>query len=453
MKSINPKNNEVIREFQEHSEEEVRAIIEATNAAGQLWKQNSFAERAERFQSLARVLRENKEQYAQEMTDEMGKVKAESNAEVEKCAWVCEYYAEHGEEFLQPTHIDTDAQKSFVSYQPLGIVLGIMPWNFPLWQVYRYAVPSLMAGNATLLKHAPNVSQCALGIEDAFEQAGFPTNLFRTLLIDTDLTARAIEAPEVAAVTLTGSTRAGRAVAAKAGECLKKCVLELGGSDPFIVLKDADIDLAVELGVKSRLLNGGQSCIAAKRFVVVEAVYDAFVDRFAAAMKAKKVGDPMDETVSIGPMARHDLRDQLHQQVQKSIAQGAVAVLGGEVPDAPGAYYPVTVLTEVSPGMPAYAEELFGPVASVLKAQDEADAIRIANDSIYGLGAAIITQNRERGEQLAEELIEAGSCFVNDLVHSDPRLPFGGIKESGYGRELGPFGIKEFVNTKTVFVK
>ncbi|HAA10411.1 MAG TPA: succinate-semialdehyde dehydrogenase [Cytophagales bacterium] len=453
MKSINPKNLQVIREYQEHSPDEVAAIIEATYVAGQKWKQAPFSERSECLRALAQVLRENKEQYAQEMTDEMGKVKAESYAEVEKCAWVCEYYADHGEAFLQPTEIETDAQRSFVTYQPLGIVLGIMPWNFPLWQVYRYAVPTVMAGNATLLKHAPNVSQCALGIEDAFEQAGFPTNLLRTLLIDTDQTAKVIEAPEVAAVTLTGSTRAGRAVAAKAGECLKKAVLELGGSDPFLVLEDADLDLAVELGVKSRLVNGGQSCIAAKRFVVVDAVYDAFVEKFVAAMKVKTLGDPMEDSTDIGPMARLDLRDELHRQVQESAAQGAIVVIGGELPDLPGAYYPVTVLTDVVPGMPAYSEEFFGPVASVLKAEDEADAIRIANDTSYGLGAAIMTKDRARGERLAEHLVDAGSCFVNDLVHSDPRLPFGGIKESGYGRELGPFGIKEFVNTKTVFVK
>jgi succinate-semialdehyde dehydrogenase/glutarate-semialdehyde dehydrogenase len=333
------------------------------------------------------------------------------------------------------------------------VVLAVMPWNFPLWQVFRFAAPALMAGNAGVLKHAANVSGCALAIERVFSDAGLPGGLFRTLLVPSARVAEIIEAPQVMAVTLTGSTPAGQAVASRAGSLLKKTVLELGGSDPYVVLEDADLDAAAETCAASRLINGGQSCIAAKRFVVVEGVRKPFLDRFVERMKARTMGDPLQEGIDVGPQARQDLRDELHDQVRRSVAAGARVVLGGEAPAGPGAYYPPTVLDAVGPGMPAYDEELFGPVAAVISARDEADAVRIANDSPFGLGAAVFTRDSARGERLAAEALDAGSCFVNSFVKSDPRLPFGGIKLSGYGRELSHYGIREFVNVKTVYVK
>ncbi|MCP5051825.1 MAG: NAD-dependent succinate-semialdehyde dehydrogenase, partial [bacterium] len=347
----------------------------------------------------------------------------------------------------------TDASGSFVSFQPLGVVLAVMPWNFPFWQVFRFAAPALMAGNTGVLKHASNVPGCGLAIEDIFVKAGFPKDVFRTLLVGSTRVSHVIENPLVTAVTLTGSTPAGRSVGRKAGEMLKKSVLELGGSDAYVVLEDADLEAAAETCVVSRLINAGQSCIAAKRFVVVESVKQRFEELMITKMKARKMGDPMDESVDIGPQARRDLRDGLHQQVVESIEQGARCVLGGEVPDGNGAFYPPTVLTDVKKGMPAYEEELFGPVAAIIPVADEAEAVRVANDSVFGLGAAVFTRDIEKGKRLAEKEIQAGCCFVNDFVRSDPRLPFGGIKESGYGRELSHFGIKEFVNIKTVYVK
>jgi succinate-semialdehyde dehydrogenase/glutarate-semialdehyde dehydrogenase len=326
-----------------------------------------------------------------------------------------------------------------------------MPWNFPLWQVYRFAAPALMAGNTGVLKHASNVSGCALAIEEIFAQAGFPAGAFRTLLIGNPQVRAVIEHPLVRAVTLTGSTPAGKAVAAQAGAVLKKTVLELGGSDPYLVLEDADLDQAAPICARSRLINGGQSCIAAKRFIVVEPALAGFTERFVSFMKAQKVGDPLVPGTDVGPLARHDLRDELHRQVVASVERGARVLLGGEVPEGRGAFYPPTVLTDVRPGMPAYDDELFGPVAAIIRAKDEQDAVRIANDSPFGLGAAVFTRDPDRGERVARAL-EAGSTFINGPVVSDPRLPFGGIKESGYGRELGSYGIKEFVNAKTVYV-
>jgi succinate-semialdehyde dehydrogenase/glutarate-semialdehyde dehydrogenase len=383
----------------------------------------------------------------------MGKILKEGRAEAEKCAWVCDYYAENAEGFLLDEVIKTDAAKSFVACRPLGVVLAVMPWNFPFWQVFRFAAPAIMAGNVGLLKHASNVPGCALAIENVFRKAGFPSGVFQTLLVGGPRVDSIIENPLVKAVTLTGSTPAGRAVAAKSGAMLKKTVLELGGSDPYVVLPDADIDAAVSTCVTSRLINAGQSCIAAKRFVVVDAVYDDFLERFVDEMSGKRVGDPRDPEADIGPQARHDLRNELHAQVQKSIDTGARRLLGGEIPNGEGAYYPPTILADVLPGMPAYDEELFGPVASVIRAADEADAIRIANDSAFGLGAAVFSGDPSRAERIARDEIEAGCCFVNEFVRSDPRLPFGGIKESGYGRELSHHGIREFVNVKTVYVK
>jgi succinate-semialdehyde dehydrogenase/glutarate-semialdehyde dehydrogenase len=386
------------------------------------------------------------------MTMEMGKPVMGGVAEAEKCAWVCDYYAQEAERVLADQEVESDASRSFVTFQPIGVVLAVMPWNFPFWQVFRFAAPNLMAGNAGLLKHASNVPGCALAIEDVFREAGFPDGLFRSLLIPGSRVDGVIENPLVRAVTLTGSTPAGQAVAAKAGAVLKKTVLELGGSDPYVILEDADLETAASVCATARLINSGQSCIAAKRFVVVEAVREEFEKRFVAAMAATKMGDPMEEDTVVGPQARTDLRDELHDQVVRSIDAGARCVLGGKIPSGPGAYYPPTVLTDVAPGMPAYVEELFGPVASVIPVPDEVEALRVANDSCFGLGAAVFTRDREKGTRIAREELEAGACFVNAFVRSDPRLPFGGVKESGYGRELSPFGILEFVNIKTVWV-
>lgn len=387
------------------------------------------------------------------MTEEMGKPIQQSRSEIEKCAWVCDYFAEKGEEFLRDISIESDASNSFVSFQPLGVVLAIMPWNFPYWQVFRFAVPSLMAGNAGVLKHASNVTGCALAIEEVFREAGFPEDLFRTLIISSKEMDKVIELEKIRAVTLTGSVPAGKAVASKAGSLLKKTVLELGGSDPYIVLADADLESTTETCVAARLINGGQSCIAAKRFIIVNDIYDDFRDLFVEKMKKKKIGDPFDELNDLGPQARNNLRDDLHYQVKRSVEKGAKLLLGGEIPQMKGAYYLPTVLDNVKPGMPAYEEELFGPAASLIKADNEDDAVRIANDSSFGLGAAVFTADIKKGEKIAREELNAGNCFVNTFVKSDPRLPFGGIKESGYGRELSYFGIHEFVNIKTVYRK
>ncbi len=453
LQSINPFDGTEIKSYEEHTSEEVISIIGKTNNAYIQWRETDFHYRKERMKNAAAVLRSNKEKYALLMTEEMGKPIVQARAEVEKCAWVCDYYADGAESFLQDEIIKTEATKSFVAYKPLGIVLAVMPWNFPFWQVFRFAAPNLMAGNAGLLKHSSNVSGCALAIEEIFRLAGFPEDLFRTLIIKSSKVEAVIENPFVKAVTLTGSTPAGKAVAANAGRALKKTVLELGGSDPYVILEDADIEKAVKLCVTARMLNGGQSCIAAKRFIVVEAVHDEFVKYFIEETKNKIMGDPKDEKTDVGPQARTELRDELHEQVLKSIKLGAQLVLGGKISEGNGAFYPPSILTNVKKGMPAYDEELFGPVAAIIKVKDEKEAIETANDTIFGLGAAVFTNDIAKGEYIAKHKLEAGCCFVNDFVKSDPRLPFGGIKESGYGRELSPFGIKEFVNIKTVLVK
>lgn len=453
LESINPTNGALIQSYQEHTPQEVEhALIEANNAVAH-WRRISFTERAKPLRAAAEILRTRKEEYGTLMALEMGKPLAQGIAEAEKCAWVCDYYAENAERFLSPDVIPTDATKSFVTFQPLGILLAVMPWNFPFWQVFRAAAPALMAGNGVVLKHASNVSGCALEIERVFRDAGVPGGLFKTFLLKSHRVNALIEHPLVKAVTITGSTAAGKAVAAKAGEMLKKSVLELGGSDAYVVLADAKLDEAVATCVASRLINNGQSCIAAKRFIVVEPLLHRFEEMFVEKMKAQKVGNPLDVSVNVGPMARHDLRDELHEQVRRSVEGGATLLCGGQVPDDKGAFYPPTVLTNVKKGMPAYDEELFGPVAAIIAAQDEAVAIRLANDSVFGLGAAVFTSDGKRGERIAAEELEAGACFVNAFVKSDPRLPFGGIKESGYGRELSAFGIREFVNVKTVWVK
>jgi succinate-semialdehyde dehydrogenase/glutarate-semialdehyde dehydrogenase len=450
--AVNPATGETIKSYDEMTPQQAAAAVEEAHAAWKSWRTTPFSERARPMKKAAGILRERKEELARLMALEMGKPFKQGIAEAEKCALGCDYYAEHAEAHLAPEIVKTEATKSYVAFEPLGVVLAVMPWNFPFWQVFRFAAPALMAGNTGVLKHASNVPGCAMAIEDVFVQAGFPKGVFRTLLIGSRQVKAVIEHSYVRAVTLTGSTPAGKAVAAQAGAALKKTVLELGGSDPYIILEDADLDYAVNTCATSRLINSGQSCVNAKRFIVVEPLVAAFTEKLVGAMKTRRMGDPLAEDTDIGPQARPDLRDELHKQVIDSIAKGARLELGGEIPPGNGSFYPPTVLAGVRPGMPAYEEELFGPVASIFAARDEADAVRIANDSIFGLGAAVFTRDVARGERVAREL-EAGCTFVNSLVASDPRLPFGGIKESGYGRELGTYGIKEFVNLKTVYVK
>jgi succinate-semialdehyde dehydrogenase/glutarate-semialdehyde dehydrogenase len=450
--SINPATGEKVGEYPEMDAAAIGQAIEAAHRAFLQWRELGFEERAARMRRAARLLRDRWEENAGLMTREMGKLLRDSRAEIDKCAWVCEYFAEKAVAFLKPEEIATDASRSYVAFEPLGVVLALMPWNFPFWQVFRCAVPALMAGNAVVLKHASNVSGCALAVEEIFRGAGFPDGLFRVLLVSGNRAAAAVEHPRVSGVALTGSVPAGQAVARAAGGLLKKTVLELGGSDPYLILEDADLDQAAEICVRSRLFNGGQSCIAAKRFIVVRPILEEIERRFIERMKAVRIGDPMREDTDLGPMAGRRLRDELHRQVQASIKKGAVRRLGGRIPPGEGAYYPPTVLTGVKPGMPAYEEELFGPVAAIIAVEDEEEAIRAANDSRFGLGAAVFTRDRERGEHIARRRLEAGSCFVNTFVRSDPRLPFGGVKDSGYGRELSSFGIREFVNIKTVYL-
>jgi succinate-semialdehyde dehydrogenase/glutarate-semialdehyde dehydrogenase len=450
--TINPTDGSPLARYPGMDAAEVTAIIERASSAQQSWQDTPFAERARCLRAAGAILRQRAPEFARLMAAEMGKPLAQGEAEARKCAGVCDYYAEHGEALLAPQTVATGASRSFVCFRPLGVVLAIMPWNYPYWQVFRFAAPTLMAGNAGLLKHSPNVLGCALSIERILDAAGFPEDLFRTLVIDTDQAGAVIAHPQVRAVSLTGSVRAGRAVAAQAGAALKKCVLELGGSDAYVVLEDADLDRAVQACADGRFVNAGQSCIAAKRFIVVDAVREAFTDQLIARIRRERVGDPLDARTTIGPLARADLRDQLHAQVQASIARGAHCLLGGELPSGAGCFYPPTLLTDIGPGMPAYDEELFGPVACVIGARDEADAVRIANDSVFGLGGAVFTRDLARGERLATRAIHSGAVFVNQQLVSDPRLPFGGIKDSGHGRELGAFGIREFVNVKAVSI-
>ncbi|MCT7373700.1 NAD-dependent succinate-semialdehyde dehydrogenase [Chelativorans salis] len=450
--SINPATGENIADYEETSSADVREAVEQAHEASQRWRGRDLAERAALMGAAARVLRDGARDYGRLMAEEMGKPISQGIAEAEKCASGCDYFAENAANFLAPEVVDIGRRKSFVTFQPLGVILAVMPWNFPFWQVFRFAAPALMAGNAAVLKHSSNVPACALAAEEVFLKAGFPENLFRTLLIGSGTVESVIEHPLVRAVTLTGSGPAGRAVARKAGEMLKKTVLELGGSDAYLVLDDADVSFAAKTSAQGRLINSGQSCIAAKRFIVLESVRSSFEEAFVEEMRAAKMGDPLSEDTAVGPLARHDLRDALHRQVETSIAKGARSLLGGKIPDGPGAYYPPTVLTDVKPGMPAYHEEMFGPVAAVIPVADEAEAVEVANGSPFGLGGGIFTRDLDRGERLASADIEAGSVFVNATVQSHPKLPFGGVKESGYGRELSHYGIREFVNIKTIVV-
>lgn len=452
LNSINPANQQLVHEYAVHSQDEIDDIIEHAHLAHLQWKQTLFSERSALLHTVAQKLQQQKGVLAELATMEMGKPIAEAESEIEKCAWVCRYYADHAEKFLSDETIETEAQESYVRFDPLGVVLAVMPWNFPYWQVFRFAAPALMAGNTCVLKHASNVSGCALAIENLLGEAGLPQHTFRTLLVPGKELKEVICHPRIKAITLTGSTEAGKSVAKIAGEQLKKTVLELGGSDPYIILEDANIEQAAKLCADSRLINSGQSCIGAKRFIVVNKIKSQFESAFVNHMRAARMGDPMDRNNRVGPMAREDLRDELHRQVSHSVKQGATCLLGGEIPEMQGAYYPPTVITNVDKTMPAYAEELFGPAATIIGVENEIEAVQVANDSLFGLGAAVFTADTEKGKRIADRL-EAGCCVVNDFVKSDPRLPFGGIKGSGYGRELSHYGIKEFVNIKTIVVE
>lgn len=449
VQSVNPWNLEVIEEFDMHTSEQVDTIITSVDKEFHSWKKTSFEHRAGLMHKAGEVLLKNKQKYAEHVSLEMGKPLAESIAEIEKCALCCRYYADNAEQFLATKIIKTDASKSMVRFDPLGVIYAIMPWNFPFWQVIRFAAPTLMAGNTALLKHAPNVTRCALDIEEVFAEAGFPVNAFRTLILDNENAGKVIEHPLVRAVSLTGSERAGEAVASTAGRVLKPCVLELGGSNAVVVLEDADLELAVDTGFRARMLNTGQSCIAGKRFLVHEKLFDAYVEKFTEKVKALNYADPMSGDATYGPLARVDLAEGIAKQVDESIQKGAKLVIGGK---QEGAKYEPTVLTNVNPGMPAFDEELFGPVASFVKINSFDEAIELSNRSAFGLGVSICTADTAAAEARAHEFDE-GAVFINELVKSDPRLPFGGIKRSGYGRELSSDGIHEFVNAKTVYIK
>ena len=453
MQSVNPFTGEVIKNYTEYTSEEVTSIISQVDKAFQQWKLTDFEHRAKMMKNLQSLLIERKNELAEIMVAEMGKVLREAVGEIEKCATVCSFYADKAASFLRNEVIQTEASESYITYQPIGTVLAVMPWNFPFWQVFRFLAPALMAGNTGVLKHAANVPGCALAIEQLVRDAGYPENVFRTLLIGSAKVRAVIENPLIKAVTLTGSTPAGKSVASIAGSVLKKSVLELGGSDPYLILEDADIEKAAQLCVTSRLINAGQSCIGAKRFIVADKIYDEFETEFVRRMSEATYGNPLDPATKIGPLARPDLRNELHLQVENSRKMGATVLLGGFIPEGTGAIYPPTVLTNVLPGMPAYHEELFGPVAVLFRFKTEEKAIRIANDTVFGLGAAVFTSDVTKGKLLSEKGLEAGCVYVNDFVKSDPRLPFGGIKESGYGRELSAVGIREFVNIKTIVVK
>jgi succinate-semialdehyde dehydrogenase / glutarate-semialdehyde dehydrogenase len=449
--SIDPTTNKPFRSYPEDNAAELTRKLNAAADAFPRWRGLSFAERAGHIRSLGRVLMERQKELAVLMAQEMGKPIAQGRAEVEKCAWACEHFAEHAQTYLADEPVD-GGDRALVCHPPLGVILAVMPWNFPLWQVIRCAVPALMAGNVVVLKHAANVTGCALAIDFAVQAAAMPDAVFQVLLVSSGRLEPVLDHPGLRGVALTGSTEAGRALAREAGQRLLKTVLELGGSDPYLVLEDADLEHAARTCATSRLINSGQSCIAAKRFIVLEPVLARFEHLFLEPMRNQRMGDPLDAATTLGPLARIDLRETLHRQVTDTIAAGARCLLGGEVPDGPGAFYPPTILTTVTPGMAAFDEETFGPVAAIVPARDEADAVRLANRSAFGLGAAVFTRDLERGERVARQL-EVGFCCVNDFVRSDPRLPFGGIKHSGYGRELGCLGIREFVNARTVVIR
>jgi succinate-semialdehyde dehydrogenase/glutarate-semialdehyde dehydrogenase len=452
IQTINPATETIINTYSLITQAEADQIIDDTYADYLSWRDLSIDQRAANMRRAAELLKEHKIAFAKLMAEEMGKPITAGIAETEKCAWVCEYYADHAAELLKPHYVKTDFKKSYVTYQPNGVIFAIMPWNFPLWQVFRFAVPNLMAGQGCLLKHASISTGTALAIEKLFRDAGFLKNIFRTLVINVDLVPYVIAHPKVSGVTLTGSEDAGMKVASAAGKALKKVVLELGGNDPYVVLADADLNHAAEICITSRLANSGQVCIAAKRLIVVDAIFAQFEMLVLEKIRNYKLGDPLQKDTNLGPLARADLRDKVQQQVQETINQGAKLLVGGKIPSGKGFYYPITVLTEVKPGMVAFDDEIFGPVLALVRAKDEADAIALANNSRYGLGAAVFTQDLAHGEKIAAEKIQAGSCAVNTFVKSDPRLPFGGTKHSGFGRELAEEGIHAFMNIKTLTV-
>ncbi len=451
MESINPATEELLGRFPVFSPAQVDRALEEVHQAFLSWRGYSFEERAVLMQQAAEHLRASKKRLAGLITNEMGKPITQAEAEIEKCAWNCDFFAESAERFLADQDHPSSATESYVAFDPLGPVLAIMPWNFPFWQLFRFAAPALMAGNTVVMKHASNVPQCALAIEEVFRASGFPRGVLRTVLVSGQMAQEMIADRRIAAVTLTGSTAAGRQVGAAAGRAAKKAVLELGGSDPFIVLEDAHLEQAAQTAAQGRNQNAGQSCVAAKRFIVVEPVFEEFLRRFVEAVADMEVGDPADRTTQVGPLARRDLVEALDRQVRDSVSMGAKVALGGRPLNRKGFFYQPTILTEVGREMPVCREETFGPVAAVIRVRDADEAIRVANDSTYGLGAALWTRDLDRARRLARE-IEAGSVFVNGLVSSDPRLPFGGVKESGYGRELSEFGIREFTNIKTIWI-
>jgi succinate-semialdehyde dehydrogenase/glutarate-semialdehyde dehydrogenase len=450
--SIDPATGDSLRSYDALTDDELEAKLRRADEAFRAYRRTSLADRARWLTRAAEILEAEKRELGELMTREMGKPLAAAVAEAEKCAWACRYYAENGERFLADEEVETDATRSWISYRPIGPVLAIMPWNFPFWQAFRFIAPALMAGNVGLLKHASNVPGCALAIEDVLRRAGFPEGAFQTLLVGSEIVARILDDPRVRAATLTGSTPAGRSVGENAGRNLKKTVLELGGSDPFVVMPSADLDAAVKTAVTARTINNGQSCIAAKRFIVHADVYAEFERRFVEGMRALRVGDPMDPATQVGPLATEGIRDEVAEQVRRSVEAGARLLTGGTVPDRPGWYYEPTVLTDVPRDSPAYHEEVFGPVAMLFRVDGVEEAVRIANDTVFGLGSSVWTRDEAERRRFVEE-IEAGMVFVNAMVASDPRLPFGGVKESGYGRELSVAGIREFVNAKTVYVR
>jgi succinate-semialdehyde dehydrogenase/glutarate-semialdehyde dehydrogenase len=453
LQTVNPATGEPGRSYDPHTVDEAHDAAAAAHRAFLEWRRTTFAQRSEVIGKAAAILRDRKDELARMMTEEMGKTLDDGRAEVEKCAFQCDWFAEHAEEYLARQPVDFDGEEAFVTFNPLGVVLAIMPWNFPFWQVFRFAAPALMAGNGALLKHASNVPGCALAIEEVLQQAGVPRDLFRALLLPSREVEALVKDDNVAAVTLTGSVTAGKSVATAAGSVLKKCVLELGGSDAYVILEDADVQAAAKVAATARMVNGGQSCIAGKRFIVVRSILEPFEKALTDAMRTFEMGDPRKEGTKLGPMQSVKARDEIHRQVTESVRKGARALLGGKVPDRPGAWYPATVLTNVLPGQPAHDDEVFGPVAAIITADDETDAIRIANASEFGLGSGVLTSDLDRGRRIAAEELEAGLAFVNENVRSDPRMPFGGVKHSGYGRECSAYGIREFTNIKTVHVK
>jgi succinate-semialdehyde dehydrogenase / glutarate-semialdehyde dehydrogenase len=453
IQTINPATGESGKSYGEASLADALAATKAARTAFLDWRRTGFAERGVILHKAAEILRARKDEFARLMTEEMGKTLDDGRAEVEKCAFNCDWFADHAGEYLADQPADLGGGEAFIAFNPIGVVLAVMPWNFPFWQVFRAAPPALMAGNGMILKHASNVPGCALAIEEVFHQAGMPKDLFRTLLLPSREVEALIKDDNIAAVTLTGSVGAGKSVATAAGSVLKKCVLELGGADAYVVLEDADLAAAAKVAATARMVNGGQSCIAGKRFIVVRSILEPFEKAMVDAMRGYEMRDPRQEGTRLGPMQSVKARDEIHRQVSESVRKGARLLLGGKVPDRPGAWYPATVLTNVLPGQPAHDEEVFGPVAAIIAAEDEVDAIRIANASEFGLGSGVLTSDLDRGRRIAARELEAGSSFVNENVRSDSRTPFGGVKHSGYGRECGPFGIREFVNIKTVHVK